>query len=133
MVAAPKRAMRDKTDTCPMNVAIASKTSTPYTYGCCKQTILIRNHAMVKHFLHSLVRNQENFSSLQFFFTSGILETFRRNRVRKYSAEQARSQNILCHTVMFSLDFLHCKRLEKPKWEATRYLQKQHKHLTSNS
>ena len=35
VVAAPKMAMSDKTDTCPMNVAIASNTNTPYTYGCC--------------------------------------------------------------------------------------------------
>jgi len=31
VVAAPKIAMRERTDTCPMNVAIASKTNTPYT------------------------------------------------------------------------------------------------------
>lgn len=36
VVAAPKRAMSDKTETWPINVAIASNTSTPYTYGCCR-------------------------------------------------------------------------------------------------
>lgn len=36
VVAAPKMAMRDKTDTWPTKVAIASNTNTPYTYGCYK-------------------------------------------------------------------------------------------------
>jgi len=31
VVAAPKIAIRERTETWPMNVAIASKTSTPYT------------------------------------------------------------------------------------------------------
>jgi len=31
VVAAPKMAMSDKTDTCPMYVAMASNTNTPYT------------------------------------------------------------------------------------------------------
>lgn len=35
MVAAPKRAMSERTETWPMNVAMASKTNTTYTYGCC--------------------------------------------------------------------------------------------------
>ena len=35
VVAAPNIAINDKTETCPMNVAMASKTNTPYTYGCC--------------------------------------------------------------------------------------------------
>jgi len=39
VVAAPKRAMSDNTETWPINVAIASNTSTPYTYKCCKKKI----------------------------------------------------------------------------------------------
>lgn len=35
VVAAPNRAIRESTETWPMKVAIASKTSTPYTYRCC--------------------------------------------------------------------------------------------------
>ena len=35
VVAAPKRAMRERTETWPTNVAMASNTNTPYTYGCC--------------------------------------------------------------------------------------------------
>jgi len=31
VVAAPNNAMRDKTETCPIKVAMASKTNTPYT------------------------------------------------------------------------------------------------------
>lgn len=34
VVAAPNSAMRDRTETCPINVAMASNTNTPYTYGC---------------------------------------------------------------------------------------------------
>lgn len=37
VVAAPKSAMRDRTETCPTNVAMASNTNTPYTYGCYKK------------------------------------------------------------------------------------------------
>jgi hypothetical protein len=36
VVAAPKSAMRESTETWPTNVAIASNTSTAYTYRCCK-------------------------------------------------------------------------------------------------
>lgn len=36
VVAAPKIAMRERTEIWPINVAIASNTNTPYTYGCCK-------------------------------------------------------------------------------------------------
>ena len=43
VVAAPKRAMRDRTETWPMNVAIASNTSTPYTYGCCQRRYDFKN------------------------------------------------------------------------------------------
>jgi len=39
VVAAPKRAMSDSTETWPINVAIASNTNTPYTYRCCKKMI----------------------------------------------------------------------------------------------
>lgn len=35
VVAAPKSAMRESTETWPTNVAIASNTSTAYTYRCC--------------------------------------------------------------------------------------------------
>lgn len=39
VVAAPKRAMSDNTETWPINVAIASNTNTPYTYRCYKKRI----------------------------------------------------------------------------------------------
>lgn len=39
VVAAPNIAINDKTETCPMNVAMASNTNTPYTYGCCKMLL----------------------------------------------------------------------------------------------
>ena len=44
VLAAPKMAMRDKTDTCPTNVAIASNTSTPYMYRCCNSLGKNKHH-----------------------------------------------------------------------------------------
>lgn len=37
VVAAPKMAMRERTETWPMKVAMASNTNTPYTYRCCME------------------------------------------------------------------------------------------------
>jgi len=39
VLAAPKMAMSDSTESWPINVAIASITNTPYTYRCCKNKI----------------------------------------------------------------------------------------------
>lgn len=40
VVAAPNRAMSERTETWPMYVAMASKINTPYTYLCCTKHMI---------------------------------------------------------------------------------------------
>lgn len=51
MVAAPKMAMRERTETWPTKVAIASKIKTPYTYRCCmdKENVMRKMKLIMKN------------------------------------------------------------------------------------
>lgn len=54
VVAAPNKAISERTEICPINVAIASKMRTRYTYGCCISQEVNKNYVKLERVMPAL-------------------------------------------------------------------------------